>query len=205
MRIYGYLRASTKEQDAERAKTALLKFAETNNLEVCHFFTENESGNKLHRPELMQLINIAAPGDAILIEQIDRLTRLKLDEWEQLKEILNKKHIRIISLDLPTSHILTNSGDDITNQMITLINRLILDVLALVAYKDYEDRKRRQNDGIKKAKDEGKYKGRPEDKELQERVEILLKQGNSYNEVIKLVGCSRYTVNKVNKRLKAHK
>lgn len=36
-RVYGYLRASTKEQDATRAKDALLQFTKNSNLIVASF------------------------------------------------------------------------------------------------------------------------------------------------------------------------
>ena len=204
MRIYGYLRASTKEQDANRAKEALQNFADANNLEVNHYFVENASGNKLDRPELMNMINIAASGDAILIEQIDRLTRLKFDEWEQLKDIIKKKELRIISLDLPQTHIAANDKG-INGQMIAIINQMFIDMLALMAYKDYEDRKRRQAEGIKKAKEKGLYKGRQDDTEKQLVIESLLKAGNSYRQIINITGCSNYLISKVNNRLKASK
>lgn len=48
-RIYGYLRASTKEQDATRAKNTLLYFASNANLNIALFF--NESGATLNLPE----------------------------------------------------------------------------------------------------------------------------------------------------------
>jgi hypothetical protein len=41
--------------------------------------------------------------------------------------------------------------------------RMMLDVLAAVARKDYEDRRRRVAQGQAKAKAEGRYRGRPED------------------------------------------
>ena len=40
---------------------------------------------------------------------------------------------------------------------------MMLDMLAAVARKDYEDRRRRQAQGIVKAKAAGAYRGRPED------------------------------------------
>ncbi len=54
----------------------------------------------------------------------------------------------------------TNS-DEFTQRMLTAINSMMLDMLAAVARKDYEDRRRRQAEGIAKAKASGKYKGRP--------------------------------------------
>lgn len=71
---------------------------------------------------------------------------------------------------------------------------MMLDMLAAVARKDYEDRRRRQNQGVQRAKLAGKYKGRPEDK-------VLLSDGKSYNYIVGLLGCSRHTISKVKKQL----
>lgn len=40
---------------------------------------------------------------------------------------------------------------------------MLLDMLAAIARKDYEDRRRRQAEGISKAKSEGKYRDREAD------------------------------------------
>ncbi|SFU66900.1 Resolvase, N terminal domain [Xenorhabdus koppenhoeferi] len=53
---------------------------------------------------------------------------------------------------------------------------MMLDMLAAVARKDYEDRRRRQAQGVKKARQEGKYKGRPVDKKLHQKIEGLLRE-----------------------------
>jgi DNA invertase Pin-like site-specific DNA recombinase len=44
-----YLRASTKEQDANRAKDDLITFAKERNLKIAAFYVENESGASLER------------------------------------------------------------------------------------------------------------------------------------------------------------
>ena len=51
------------------------------------------------------------------------------------------------------------NNDEFTNRMLTAINDLMLDMLAAVARKDYQDRRRRQKEGIAKAKTSGLYKG----------------------------------------------
>ncbi|MGR5488999.1 recombinase family protein, partial [Vibrio alfacsensis] len=73
IRIYGYLRASTDEQDASRAKNDLIEFADKMGYPVAYWFEENESGARLHRPELFRLLDIAMAGDIILVEQVDRI------------------------------------------------------------------------------------------------------------------------------------
>jgi DNA invertase Pin-like site-specific DNA recombinase len=42
----------------------------------------NESRTKLARPELFRLLADAQPGDILLVEQVDRLSRLTAPDWE---------------------------------------------------------------------------------------------------------------------------
>lgn len=123
-------------------------------------------------------------------------------DWNQLKAIIKSKGIRVVSLDLPTSHQFMQHSDEFTGRMLTAINDLMLDMLAAVARKDYQDRRRRQREGIEKAKLEGKYKGRGENKALLANVEMLLKDKKSYSTIIRLLGCSRATVAKVARAMK---
>ena len=50
MFIRAYLRASTKEQDAKRAKNELIQFANDHGHKIATFYIENESGAMLERP-----------------------------------------------------------------------------------------------------------------------------------------------------------
>jgi DNA invertase Pin-like site-specific DNA recombinase len=201
-RTYAYLRASTKEQDAGRAKDALLLFANEHNLFISAFFEENESGATLQRPELFRLLEIAQKGDVVLVEQIDRISRLKDDDWYSLKSIIKAKGLKVVSLDLPTSHQFAVVNDEFTGRMLSAINDLMLDMLAAIARKDYEDRRRRQKEGIVKAKSEGRYLGRPSDVALQLKIQGLLVDKKSYDYIQHILGCSRSTISKVSKKLK---
>ena len=199
-RVYAYLRASTKEQDASRGREQLDEFAHSKGMTIATYFTENESGASLQRPELFRLLAIAQKGDVLLVEQVDRLSRLKADDWQILRQIISDKGIRVVALDLPTSHQLIRSGDEFTDRMLEALNGMMLDMLAAIARKDYTDRKRRQEQGISKAK--GKYKGRPEDAQRNEKIARLLKADMSYTDIMGTVNCSRATVAKVSKSLK---
>lgn len=205
MRVYGYLRASTKEQNAERAKEQLSEFAESHGIKVSAWFIENESGATLKRPQLLRLIDIAEAGDILLVEQIDRISRLNEEDWETLKDIINEKAIKIVSPDLATSHQFlmksNNPHDEFTERMFAAINNMMLDMLAAVARKDYEDRRRRQAQGVQRAKLQGKYKGGVENLVLHRKIESLLLDGKSYGYIENLIGCSRHTISKVKKRL----
>lgn len=121
-RIYGYLRASTKEQDAKRAKQALESFVADADLVISSWFIENESGATLKRPELFRLLDIAQRGDILLVEQVDRISRLNSQDWELLKSQITGKGIIIVALDLPTSHQFINTrSDEFTQRMFTAI------------------------------------------------------------------------------------
>ena len=98
-----YLRASTKDQDANRAREFLLAFADERGYTVAGVYAENFSGTKLHRPMLHALLNNAEPGHILCVESVDRLSRLSQDDWETLKQTINKKGLRLVVADLPTS------------------------------------------------------------------------------------------------------
>jgi DNA invertase Pin-like site-specific DNA recombinase len=201
--IRAYLRASTDEQDAARARSQVQAFAADRGMEIAAWYVENESGAKLDRPELFRLLSDSHPGDVLLVEQVDRLSRLKVEDWEALKAQLAARKVRVVALDLPTSWMMaTGKVDDFTARMFDAINGMMLDMLAAVARKDYEDRRRRQMQGQEKAKAEGKYVGRPENKRRNNRIATMLAAGSSYSDIQDATGCSRATVAKIAKRAK---
>ena len=100
----------------------------------------------------------------------------------------------MVSLDLPTSHQLMTTGDEFTSRMLDALNSMMLDMLAAIARKDYTDRRRRQTQGIEKAKEMGLYKGRQPDLEKHEHIRTLIAQGNSQRKVAKMLGCAVGTV-----------
>ncbi len=81
-------------------------------------YVENESGTKLARPELFRLLADCHPGDVLLIEQADRLSRLTETDWRQLRAEIEAKQVRMVALDLPTSWTVTAPGDDFTARMV---------------------------------------------------------------------------------------
>jgi DNA invertase Pin-like site-specific DNA recombinase len=202
--IRAYLRASTDEQDASRARTQVEAFAADRGMQIAAWYVENESGTKLARPELFRLLADSHPGDVLLVEQVDRLSRLNTADWDRLKIELKARQVRVVALDLPTSwSMATKSADEFTSRMFEAINGMLLDMLAAVARKDFEDRRRRQMQGQLKAKAAGKYIGRPEDKRRNARIAGMLKAGASYTSVQVTFGCSRATVAKIAKRATA--
>jgi DNA invertase Pin-like site-specific DNA recombinase len=200
MFLRAYLRASTHGQDAARALEDLQAFAAERKLRIAARYVENESGASLKRPELFRLLEESHPGDVLLIEQVDRLSRLNAEDWQSLKATLAAKRVRVVALDLPTSWQLVNAGDEMTQRLMEALNGMMLDMLAAIARKDYEDRRRRTAQGIAKAKAvEGKYRGRPENTERNTAILGMLKRGASWSEVCKATGASRSTLSRLTK------
>ena len=197
--VRAYLRASTSKQDASRATSQLKEFAKQHGLKVAAWYMENESGATLARPELMRLIADASEGDVLLVEQVDRLSRLNAEDWETLKAELTAKRIRIVALDLPTSFIgaKASSLDDTTQALLDAVNRMLLDMLAAVARKDYTDRRRRQAQGIERAKEAGQYRGRKPNTERNAAIAEMLNSGMSWSAICQATGASRSTLKRI--------
>ena len=203
MFIRAYLRASSAEQDATRASADLDAFAKERGLVIAARYVENESGAKLARPELFRLLADCHPGDVLLIEQVDRLSRLNAADWQALKDQITAKRVRVVALDLPTSHDLIKPGDEFTSRMLDALNNMMLDMLAAIARKDYDDRRRRQGQGIAKAKTEGSYKGRQEDTKRNAGIMAMLTAKQPWASIVASTKCSRSTLSRLAKRVKA--
>lgn len=203
MFVRAYLRASTAEQDATRARGALDTFAAAHGFRIAARYVENESGSRLARPELFRLLNDCEPGDVLLVEQVDRLSRLSSADWSKLRAEIEQRQIRIVSVDLPTSWNLVAPPDEFTARMFAAVNGMMLDVLAAVARKDYDDRRRRQSEGVLRAKTAGLYKGRLENVDRNAAITRSLRQGQTWREIMAATGCSRTLLAKLARRLQA--
>lgn len=205
MFVRAYLRASTAEQDATRARADLEQFTVEHGQRIACEYLENESGAKADRPELLRLLADAREGDVLLVESIDRLSRLPEGDWKRLKAAIDSKGLRIVALDLPTSHqgIKDTAGDEFTNRMLGAINSMLVEMMAAIARKDYEQRRDRQAQGIAKAKEAGAYKGRPVDSDLHKRVRELLAADIGIRATARHAQCSTTTVLKIRDSLPA--
>jgi DNA invertase Pin-like site-specific DNA recombinase len=76
----------------------------------------------------------------------------------------------------------------------------LLDMLAAIARKDYDDRRRRQAQGIAKAKEAGLYRGRREDKDRNAAIVKMLQSGQSWNSIVAATGASRSTLSRLARR-----
>lgn len=201
-----YLRASTKDQDALRAKSLLEVFAADKGLAVVGTYSENISGTKLNRPELMRLLDTAQKGEVLLVESVDRLSRLSQADWETLKATIKRKGLRLVIADLPTSHMMVEDKG-ITGQIMEVINNMLLDLMATMARLDQEKRVERIRQGLenKRAADpEWRPTGKGKNVAMWEKViTIMTKHPTmSADDVAKLAECGVATVYRIKREMK---
>lgn len=206
MNAHLYLRASTKDQDALRAKKLLETFAATQGLSIAGIYSENISGTKLERPELMRLLDSANPGEILLCESVDRLSRLSQADWEILKGTIKAKGLRLVVADLPTSWQMVTGG--IAGEVMRVINDMLIELMQTMARLDQAKRVERITQGLEKkreAEPDWKPAGKSRNAELWKSINTTLAKHPTMNadEVAKLVGCGVATIYRVKRELRA--
>ncbi|TOK33154.1 resolvase, partial [Vibrio parahaemolyticus] len=78
-----YLRVSSDSQDLERQE-GIIQDARAAGYYVAGVYREKASGARADRPELLRMIEDLQPGDVVIAEKIDRISRLPLPEAERL-------------------------------------------------------------------------------------------------------------------------
>jgi DNA invertase Pin-like site-specific DNA recombinase len=203
MNTHLYLRASTKDQDALRAKVAMESFAADKGLRITGVYAENISGTKLNRPELMRLLETAEKGEVLLVESVDRLSRLSLADWDTLKSTIKGKGLRLVIADLPTSWEVVTSG--VTGEVMRVINDMLIDLMATMARLDQEKRVERIRQGLENkraAEPEWKPAGKGRNQVKWEKVAGLLKRnGNTVDEIAKIADVGIATVYRIKREL----
>lgn len=195
-----YLRASTKDQDAERALQILQDLNQNLNLGETIVYVENYSGTKLDRPELNKLLSEANQGDTLLVESIDRLSRLTQQDFQELKRRIQEKGLRLVVADLPTTYQMIQTSDIITHSILELINNMLIDLLATMARLDNEKRIERIKQGL--ARSGYKPTGKKANEAKHKRIKELLAAGNmTKEEIAKAVNCGVATVYRVAKAI----
>ena len=190
---YGYVRVSSKTQESNSSIESQKQQLIQNGIEEENIFVEVGSGaNEIkNRSVFQKLINQKLKeNDLLMVTKIDRCSRNTL-EFLKLQDILFKKNITFVALDLPTSVDLAT-------------NKLMATTLSAMAEFENNRRKERQKQGIRAAQKKGKYQGRKTviNKALIQKVKHLKETKNlSVVDISKLTGVSCPTIYKV---LKEH-
>ena len=148
---YGYIRVSTKDQNEDRQRIALIEAG----VLPKNIILDKQSGKDFNRPGYRRLCKIVKPGDTLFIKSIDRLGRNYNEILEQWRYLTKEKRITIVVLDMPLLD--TRKGRDLTGE---LISDIVLQLLSYVAQTEREFIRQRQAEGIAAAKARGVHFGR---------------------------------------------
>ena len=196
MKIYGYVRVSSTDQNEERQLLALSE----RNVDGKNIYSDKQSGKDFERPQYKKLIKKLRQGDLLYILSIDRLGR-NYEEIQNQWRILTKEiGADICVIDMPLLD--TRNGRDL---MGTFIADLVLQILSFVAQNERENIKKRQAEGIAAAKLRGISCGRPEvpmPKNFKEIVKQWEKQLISTDAALEKCGMSKTTFYRRRRELK---
>lgn len=191
-----YQRVSTKEQDLTR-QAAIVEEAKTANFYVAGVYREKASGAKADRPELLRMIEDLQPGEVVISEKMDRISRLPLEDAEKLIDAIKSKGARLAVPGVVDLSDLVEDSTGVTRIVLEAVQDMLLKVALQTARDDYEDRRKRQQQGIEQAKKDNRFTGRRADKKLHERIVALRTRGESIADTAHLAGCSTSTVKRV--------
>jgi len=191
-----YKRVSTDEQDLARQDNIERK-ARVDGYYIAGIYREKASGARSDRPELLRMINDLQPGEVVVAEKIDRISRLPLGEAEHLVAAIRAKGAKLAIPGLVDLSDLAAESDGVSKIVLEAVQELLLKLALQMAYDEHETRKHRQRQGIQLAKESGKYAGRKPDKATHERIIVLRSSGQTIERTSILAGCSISQVKRI--------
>ena len=191
-----YLRVSTDEQDLLRQE-AITEQAKAAGYYVAGTYREKASGARADRPELLRMVRDLQPGEVVIAEKIDRISRLPLPEAEALIAAIQAKGARLAVPGVVDLSELAAAAEGVPKIVLQAVQDMLLKLALQMARDDYETRRERQRQGIELAKGAGKYRGRRADPKRRAQVVALRKSGHSITRTAELAGCSPSQVKRI--------
>ncbi len=191
-----YLRVSTEAQDLARQEEIVAQ-ARTAGWYVAAVYREKASGARSDRPELVRMIADLQPGEAVVAERIDRISRLPLAEAEQLVAAIRGKGARLAVPGIVDLGELVAGSAGVARIVLEAVQDMLLRVALQTARDDYDTRRERQRQGIDLARRAGRYTGRKADQAQHRRIIELREAGMSIARTADLAGCSIAQVKRV--------
>src|SRR5210317_1808240 len=174
--LIGYARTSTLEQVAGFE-------AQLEQLEAygCERIYKEQVSSVASRQQLDTAIDHLRAGDKLVVCKLDRLAR-NVTHMGKLLEEIEAKGAGLVILSLGSERVDTT----------TATGKLILNMMVSVAQFEREMMKERQVEGIKRAKAEGKYKGRvPTAMRQADKVKALVEAGVQRVQIQEQLGISK--------------
>lgn len=183
-KIYTYARVSSADQNLE-AQIDILESAYPEGT----LFKEKQSGTSMkNRSELEIILKVIGEGDKLVVWKLDRLAR-NIADLSRIVDHLERENASLEILDqkIDTS---TASG------------KAFLQMLGVFAEFETNLRKERQMAGIKRAKAEGKYKGKQINQKKHDEVKRLIINGYPVSDIVKLTNFSKSTIYNIKSTIK---
>ena len=191
-----YLRVSTDEQDLTR-QADIEHSTRAAGYYIAGVYREKASGARADRPELLRMIADLQPGEVVVAEKIDRISRLPLAEAEQLVESIRSKGAKLAVPGLVDLSDFASATDGVAKIVLESVQELLLKLALQMAHDDYETRRERQRQGVQIAKAAGKYTGRLSDTTTHQRIVALREAGQTIKRTAELAGCSQSQVKRI--------
>lgn len=191
-----YLRVSTDEQDLTR-QAEIEHGARAAGYYIAGVYREKASGARTDRPELLRMIADLQPGEVVVAEKIDRISRLPLAEAEQLVGSIRAKGAKLAVPGLVDLSEFAAGANGVAKIVLESVQTLLLKLALQMARDDYETRRERQRQGVQIAKAAGKYAGRIPDTATHQRIVALRGAGQTIKRTAELTGCSVSQVKRI--------
>jgi DNA invertase Pin-like site-specific DNA recombinase len=191
-----YLRVSTDEQDLARQEN-VINGAKANGFYIAGVYREKASGARADRPELLRMISDLQPGEVVVAEKIDRISRLPLGEAEQLINSIRAKGAKLAVPGIIDLSELAVESEDVSKIVLEAVQEMLLKLALQMARDDYETRRDRQYQGVQLAKKAGKYTGRKINVSVHDRIIALRIAGKTITRTSELAGCSVAQVKRI--------
>lgn len=191
-----YFRVSTDEQDLAR-QADIERSARASGYHIAGVYREKASGARADRPELLRMIADLEPGEVVIAETMDRISRLPLAEAEQLVASIRAKGARLAVPGLVDLSELATDANGVAKIVLDAVQELLLRLALQMARDDYETRRERQRQGVRLARAAGKYVGRKADVAAHQRIVALRLAGRSIRQTAALTGGSQAQVKRI--------
>jgi len=181
MRV-GYRRVSTVEQNLDRQDLGVVE----------RVFEDKASGKDADREQLQEMISFVREGDEVVVYSIDRLAR----DLRDLQSIIIQLNDKGVTIEFLSERLVFSGNSD------DAFAKLQLQMMGAFAEFERNIIRKRQAEGIAKAKQRGVYENRKRKRKVSDkRITDLKQEGLNNTEIAEYLGVTRMTVYRALKRV----
>jgi len=176
--LIGYARTSTVDQNYSLEDQ--LEKLEAAGCDPEYIHSEQVSAVETNRPKFEEAVRQLRKGDVLVVCKLDRLAR-SVKDLNDITQTIEAKGagVKILDMNLDTT---------------TATGRMMMNVIGSVAQFERELMLERQRIGIQKAKEEGKYKGRPPKLDMHAEIKRMHSEGMKPSKIAEALGIGVATV-----------